>query len=1041
MKSRTLLERLIDTALHHKFWVIFLSVIFLALTIYKVNELSVDAVPDITNVQVVVNTKTKGLDPEKVELTVTQPIEYEVMGIPNLQDLRSISKFGLSQVTLIFNDGTDIYWARQQVSEKLVSAIGSLPAGVQPELAPISTGLGEVFMYALVLKESSPKRSLSHLEQMLYLREIQDFTVRPFLRKIKDVADIDSNGGFKKELHINIDPAKLISFGLTIDKVQQRLEGLGESYGGGTVVFGKEALIIKSSTVQENVEDFQKIIVGQMYNGRKIYLSDIAHVSVDAAPRLGSATFEGEETVMGTVLMKSGGNGRMVSLDVEEALKNLNLPADVELRQLYSRAFLVNTTLHTVVKNLSEGAVLVVIILLILLGHLRAALIVSLVIPLSMLGTTLGMQTIGLSGNLMSLGAIDFGLVVDGAVVLVESLIAGFYALTPEERKALTKDDVVRLKAKDVMRPVVFGVLMIMLVYLPILLLEGVEGKMFKPMAWTVLMTLGWSLLLTIFLVPVLVSLLIKLPEAGEQEHDTFIFRKLKQSYSPVLSKVIDHPKPLMAGGLILFLAAVFVSSRMGTDFIPQLDEGDAVFNLTRNSRISLDEALREQYLVDKAVKEIPEVELVFSRLGTPESATDPMGVHLTDMFVILKKDRSQWTVKTKDELVDKIKTKIEALNFEQEISSTQPIEMRFNEMLEGSRADVSLRVYGNDLSYLVDVIDGFAEKMKGIEGLEDAEMDPLTALRRSAVIDIKPKFGELAKLGIPLTEFNNTVVSFMHGARIGQWLQGTRKFPIVVHLSEELRDNLDEIRKLPIALPEGGSVSLQEIASITPTEEVTTIARNWGQRYAALSLNISNRDTLSFVNDVQKVIAENPVRKDHRVQLGGQFKNLERARLRLLIIIPLTLVLILFILWREFGKIKDALIIFLCVPFAAIGGVFALYLRDIHFSLSAAVGFIALIGIALLNGIVLLTVFHQLRETGKDLRTVVLEGTLSRLRPVVMTALVASLGFIPMALNSGLGSEVQKPLATVVIGGILFSTVLTLLIFPSVFLYFHKEK
>ncbi|MFL5784091.1 MAG: efflux RND transporter permease subunit, partial [Bacteriovoracaceae bacterium] len=603
VNQRSFLEKLIDFSLHHKFWVIFFSLFFLGFTIYKVNELTIDAVPDITNVQVMINTKTRGLDPEKVELTVTQPIEYEMMGIPDLVDMRSISKFGLSQVTLIFKDNTNIYWARQQVSEKLQSALGQLPNGVQPELAPISTGLGEVYMYGLNLKKDSPLINSSHQDQMLYLREIQDWVVRPSLRKIKDVADVDSNGGYKKELHINIDPKKMISFGLTLDKIREKLQGLGESFGGGSVTFGKEALIIKASTVQENVEDFQKIILGQMYNGKKIHLSDVAIVSLDAAPRLGSATFMGEETVLGTILMKSGGNGRVVSLDVEQAIKELKLPADVEIKQLYSRAFLVNTTLHTVIKNLSEGAILVVIILLLLLGHLRAALIVSLVIPVSMLGTTLGMQGLGLSGNLMSLGAIDFGLVVDGAVVLVESLIAGFAALTPEERKNLSKDAIVSSKGKDVMRPVIFGVGMIMLVYLPILLLEGVEGKMFRPMAWTVLLTLGWSLLLTVFLVPVLVSLFVPVPEAGSHEDETFFFRKIKNAYSPLLLKTLDHARPLMIGGILIIAIAGFVSSRMGSDFIPQLDEGDIVFNLTRNSRISLNEALDEQYRVDEIIK------------------------------------------------------------------------------------------------------------------------------------------------------------------------------------------------------------------------------------------------------------------------------------------------------------------------------------------------------------------------------------------------------------------------------------------------------
>ncbi|MFL5785756.1 MAG: efflux RND transporter permease subunit, partial [Bacteriovoracaceae bacterium] len=433
---------------------------------------------------------------------------------------------------------------------------------------------------------------------------------------------------------------------------------------------------------------------------------------------------------------------------------------------------------------------------------------------------------------------------------------------------------------------------------------------------------------------------------------------------------------------------------------------------------------------------------LVFSRLGTPESATDPMGVHLTDMFVMLKKDRDQWSVKSKEELINKMKDKIESLGTGVEISSTQPIEMRFNEMLEGSRADVSMRIYGNDLSYMVTVIDDFAEKLSRVPGLADAEMDPLTALRKSQVIDIRPKFAELATLNIPLTEFNDTIVGFMQGDRIGQFMQGTRRFPVVVHLSEEFRDNFEQIKNLPVALPEAGSVPLHAIATVEVKDQVTTIARNWGQRYAALSLNIADRDTMSFVGDVERVISKNPIRKDHRIQLGGQFKNLERARTRLLIIIPLTLLLILFILWREFHTMKDALIIFLCVPFAACGGLFALYARAIHLSLSAAVGFIALIGIALLNGIVLLTIFHQLREKSKkSLREIVIEGTLSRLRPVVMTALVASLGFIPMALNTGLGSEVQRPLATVVIGGILFSTALTLLILPAVYLYFNREK
>lgn len=1040
----SILDRMIDWSLKNKFWVVSITLTFFIATLYKAPDLTVDAVPDITNAQVVINTKTLGIDPEKVELTVTQPIEYEMMGIPNLQDMRSISKFGLSQVTLIFKDGTDIYWARQQVSEKLQSAIGQLPEKLQPELGPISTGLGEVFMYSLSLKENSPYLQKSHKDQMLYLRELQDFLIRPQLRKVKDVADIDSNGGLKKELHINIDPHQLLKYGLTIDKVQQKLQGLGESFGGGNVEIDKEALIIKATTSLESMVDFESISLTQKFNGTRVLLKDIATVSFDAAPRFGSATYNGKETVLGTVLMKSGGNGRTVSLDVEERLNQIQVPSDVLVTKLYSRGFLVNSTLKTVIKSLAEGAGLVIVILLLVLGHLRAALIVSIIIPLSMLGTTLGMQLFGISGNLMSLGAIDFGLVVDGAVVLVETLIASFACLSDDERKSMNKDQIVGVKSKQVMRPVVFGLLMIMFVYLPIILLEGVEGKMFRPMAFTVLMTLGWSLLFTIFLVPVLVSVFIKIPNhSSEEEHETFVFRKLKGFYEPLLMKFIDRPKFLIVSGLILGLLSFATFLNLGADFIPQLDEGDLVINITRNAKIALSEALAEQEKIEAEISKVPEVEFVFSRLGTPESATDPMGVHLADTFVILKKDRSLWGVRTKEEVFAKIKKAIESLGLRQELSSTQPIEMRFNEMLEGSRADVSLKVVGTDLDYMVKLIDGFAQKVESVQGLEGAEMDPLTALRKSRVIDIRPKFSELAKLGMSLNEFNQTIVSFMQGVKIGQWVQGVKKFSIVMHLSEDKRENLDEIRKLPVSLMDGGSIPLENIAHIELKDQVTTIARTWGQRYAALSLNISNRDTMSFVGDVKEIIAKNPPNKGHEIFLGGQFNNLERAKKRLLVIIPLTLALIIFILWREFASFRDALLIFLCVPFAAFGGVFALYLRNIHLSLSAAVGFIALIGIALLNGIVLLTVFNQLKSTllNSDLREIVIKGTLSRFRPVIMTALVASIGFIPMALNTGLGSEVQKPLATVVIGGILFSTILTLILFPAVYLFFNSPK
>lgn len=1039
------LGKCIDFGLNNKMWVILFSLALVSFSIYKLPELSVDAVPDITNIQVVVNTKTQGLDPSRVELMVTQPIEFEMVGLPKLEDMRSISKYGLSQVTLVFKDGTDIYWARQQVAEKIQNVSGVLPTGIVPEMAPITTGLGEVFMYTLSLNEKSEYFQKTKEEQLQYLREVQDYIVRPHMRRIKDVADVDTNGGFKKELHINLNPEKMTKFGLTIKSIMDKLSGIGESFGGGVITQHDHSVIVRASTNLNAAKDIELISVAQKYDGSKVLLKDIATVSFDSAPRVGGATYDGKESVLGTVLMQSGGNGRLVSIEAEKVFKGIDLPAGIETHILYNRSFLVGNTLKTVIKNLIEGALLVIAILLIVLGHWRAALLVALIIPLSMFGTNIGMQELGISGNLMSLGAIDFGLVVDGAVVLIENLISRHNSLTPEQRKTWSKDYIVSLSSKEVVKPVVFGLLMIMIVYIPVLTLEGVEGKMFRPMAYTVLLTLGCALVLTIFLIPVLASLFIPLPKesSGHDDHDTKFFKLLKKFYVPFLKKSFSHPKFLLGGGVAGLLIALFLFTRLGADFIPQLDEGDIVINITRDAKISLDKAIEQQEMVEKKIVNVPEVESVFSRLGTPESATDPMGVHLADTFIILKKDRDLWRFKTKDEVLGAIKKEIESLNFEAELSSTQPIEMRFNEMLEGSRADVSLRIIGNDLAYMVEKIDQVQKEIEDIAGLEGAEMDPLTALRQSDVIDIHPKFDQLSRLGVPLDELNLAIVGFMQGNIAGVWTEGIRKYPIVVHLAEEKRENPDELRALPIPLPDGGSVPLSDVAHINKESQVTTIARNWGERYAALSINIGNRDTLSFVADAMKKVSKVELKADHSYRWGGQFNNLERAKKKLWIIIPLTLAIIFFILWRQFHSLLDAFTIFSAIPFASIGGIVALWARDIHLSLSAAVGFIALIGIALLNGIVLITVFRQMRESHpeKSWEEIVEEGTVSRLRPVIMTALVAALGFIPMALNTGLGAEVQRPLATVVIGGIIFSTILTLLLLPTFYLMLHRGR
>lgn len=1044
IKKNGFLDRVVDWCLENRLLVLLLVFLYIIYSLTHLNDFAVDAVPDITNTQVVVNTKTLGLDPEKVELMVTFPIENELMGIPDLVDMRSISKVGLSQITLVFKDGTNIYWARQQVAEKLPIISSQLPLGITPELAPITTGLGEVFMYALLLKQDSVEKTTSEEETLRYLREVQDFVIKPQLRRIKDVAEIDSNGGYKKQLHINLLPEKIIQYGLTIEKIENRLSGIGESFGAGLIDVNNESLIIRSNLSLASIEQVKNLSLAQTYNGRDLKIKDIADVSFDSAPRIGAASINGSETVLGTVLMKSGGNGRKLCLEIERAISELNLPEDVELKVLYNRSYLVNATLQTVIKNLIEGALLVILILIFVLGNFRASLIVASVIPLSMLGTTVGMQFLGISGNLMSLGAIDFGLVVDGAVVMIETMVSVLFTQSSNQHKYKDNLEMISELCKSIVRPIFFGVLMIMLVYVPIFLLGGVSGKMFKPMAMTVLMTLGIALVLTFTLVPVLAYYFLKAPaHADNHDHETKIFKMIRLKFTPLLNNCLAHPKIVLGATGSVFLLVILLFSQLGSEFTPQLDEGDLVVNFSRNPKISLQESVREQLVIENMIKNEPEVEFVFSRLGTPESATDPMGVHLADTFIILKKELKGSLAKIKSDLYQRLKKKIETLNFEHEISSTQPIEMRFNEMLEGSRADISLRLSGTDLNYMLQEIENLSAKILTIKGIESAESDPLTALKKSQMLEITPDYAALAKLEIPLQDFYSTVSGFMNGIMIGQWITKDRKFPIMIHLAESRRNNLDQIKKLPVMLSAGGSVPLESIAHLGITEQVTTIARHWGKRYAAVSINLENRDTMSVVADLNELFKKLTLKEGHHLSLGGQFKNLLEAKKKLYIIIPLTIIIIFFILYFEFKSQLEALLILLCVPLATIGGVLALWMRDINFSLSAAVGFIALIGIALLNGIVLMTVFMQNKNLSNEitLRESIIHSTLQRLRPVIMTALVAAIGFLPMALNSGLGAEVQKPLASVVIGGIFSSTILTLFLLPTIYYFIFKKR
>lgn len=1016
---------LLNLILKNKITILAISAAVILWSSWGLHDMAIDAVPDITNVQVVVNVKTKSLDPENIELQITRLLEIDLSGLPNLIDMRSISKFGLAQVTLIFEDGTDLYWARQQVSER-ISAV-ELPDGAEIELAPISTGLGEVYMYTLIASPESEIGKLGKKERLIELRTIQDYVIKPQLKKVHGVADVDSNGGYVKQIHINFFPDKMDAVGLTTKDLLSRLQSVGVSAGGGYIQASKEQIIVRTYPVVQNLEALSKMSLGVSVSGRPILLSDVAEVRVDHSLRVGAATHDGEESVLGTILMRVGSNGRKVVQGVEEALKEIELPKGVTLKPLYTRKFLVDSTIKTVSTSLVEGAILVILILLFLLGNVRAALIVTLAIPLSMVVALKGMSLMGITGNLMSLGAIDFGLLVDGSVVIVEAILAKM-AIQKSKGKTLIIET-----CKEVMPPVIAGLLLIMAVYLPILTLEGVEGKMFKPMAITVLMALGTSLVVAIVLMPILADSFLKPPHGDD--HDTWFFKQIKKVFIPVFDKVVHRPMIFSSVAVVLLIISGVILTRLGSDFIPELDEGDAVLGITRSSRIDIDSSVEEQERAEKILREFPEVKDVFARLGTPESATDPMGVNLADTFIILEKDRSKWRFKTKDELVDSFVAALEKEFPQDEFSRTQPIGMRFNEMLEGSRADISLRIFGDDLTKLFNYGESAKKIIEPIQGVESIEQDPLTALRQGPVLDIKPDFNKLGLYGITLEEMNSLVGLSLGGIELGTFVEKNVKYPIVLHLDEKLRDDIDEIKKLPVALPMGGTIPLNKIADISQEDKVTTIARQWGRRYAAISINVADRDIGSLVKEAQETVSKKlGLESGYELSWGGQFKNLERANARLLIIVPLTLLAVFVILLRVFGSLAPTLLVFSSVPFAGVGGIFALFIRDLNFSVSAGVGFIALIGIALLNSLVLISVLLKEREH-LPIEEAVRVGTLSRLRPVLMTALVAGLGFIPMALNTGIGAEVQRPLATVVIGGLVSSTFLTLFLLPSFFL------
>jgi cobalt-zinc-cadmium resistance protein CzcA len=1041
-----MIDRIIEWALHSRYLVLLIFLVLVILGIYSMIQLPIDAVPDITNISVMVNAKTGALAPEEIEKNVTYPIETELAGLPDVEDIRSLSKYGLSQIIVVFSDDTDIYFARQLVFERLQNVREMLPPGITPELGPLSTGLGEIFMYTLAAREGSALSKRPEKERLIYLRSLQDLHIKPILKSVNGVAEIESNGGYKRQIHINVNPIKMDSYGINCNELIRSIENLGENYGGGYIQQEGLQIIVRTLGRIDELDQIGNIPVRLNVYGEPIRLRQVADIVEGNEQRLGAATYNGEEAVLGTVLMRIGANSREVALDVERKARNIKLPEDVELKVLYSRSFLVNATIDTVIENLTMGGLLVIVILVLILGNFRAAIIVTMAIPLSMLCAFTGMIQSGISASLMSLGAIDFGLIVDGSVVMIENIIRRFETFGERAQRLSFQDRLGEVldAAREVSKPTAFGVFIIMVVYVPLLSLSGIEGKMFKPMAATVLYALGASLIIAIVLMPVLATYFIK---PSRQEGEGFFFRWLSRWYQPILSFSLEHRRLIILPTLIVIIVSVLMFFNLGSDFIPQLNEGDIVIGLVRDTSIGIDESVAQQKRSEHVIAGFQEISHVFSRMGTPEGATDPMGVNFADTFCILNKDRAQWPEvrngrrRTKDELFEDIRKGIDKAVPGQEISMTQPIEMRFNEILEGSRADITLRIFGPDLDQLYSMVNHAQGILEKVSGAETVEMDPLTALRKSPVLDLVLDYDRISRYGINIQDVNHAFEIAMNGRAVGYLYKEDKRFPIVVRLSDQFRKNVADIERIPVGFPEGGTIPIGTLSKIVKRQQVTTIARSRSKRYAAVSINLRDRDTESFVGEArEKITSGMKFPEGYTTSWGGQFKNLQSARRRLYIIIPIVLAIIFLLILRNFHSLKQTFLVFNSIPFAVTGGIIFIFLRGIPFSISAGVGFIAVTGIAILDGMVLMSLFNQLREGGKSVREAVSSGALIRLRPVIMTSLVAALGFLPMAYNTGLGAEVQRPLATVVIGGVISSTILTLLLLPTLYLWFERD-
>jgi len=1060
-----MLEKLIHFAIRHRWLVLVFTLGMAVVGIYNYQRLPIDAVPDITNVQVQINTEAPGFSPLEAEQRVTYPVETAMAGLPNLDYTRSISRYGLSQVTVVFKDGTNIYFARQLVNERLQEAKSQLPPGLDPTMGPISTGLGEIFSFTIE-PEAGAKKSDGSAYTPTDLREMQDWVVRPQLRNLQGVTEVNTMGGFVKQYHVTPRPDQMIAYRITQRDIMDALARNNANVGAGYIERSGEQYLIRVPGQVSGISEIQNIVVARR-SGQPVRIREVADVVIGQELRTGAATENGREVVLGTVFMLIGENSRDVSTRVASKLVEVNrsLPEGIVAKTVYDRTSLVDRTIQTVQKNLVEGALLVIVILFLLLGNFRAALITAAVIPLAMLFTISGMVSNKVSGNLMSLGALDFGLIVDGAVIIIENCLRRFGHEQHRLNRLLTKPERFSLAAEataEVIKPSIFGVFIITVVYIPIFALTGVEGKMFHPMAFTVVVALIGAMLMSVSFVPAAVAIFVS---GKVSEKDNIAIRGAKSLYHPILRFVMSVRPAAALAALVLVLLAGLAASRMGTEFIPNLDEGDIAFNALRIPGTSLTQSVQMQLSVENAVKAFPEVEKVFSKIGTPEVATDPMPPNVADTFVMLK-PRSQWPdpKRSKADLVSAMESavaKIPGNNYE----FTQPIQMRFNELISGVRSDVAVKIYGDSLEVMTETGGKIEAVLKSIPGAADVKVEQTSGL---PLLTVQLDREAIARYGLAVGDVQDIVSTALGGTSIGQVFEGDRRFDMVVRLPETLRNDLTALGNLPIPLPKlhddtaqrqpllmgthGPGVANDELAlSYIPLRELAKmeiapgpnqISRENGKRRVVVTANVRGRDLGGFVTEAQSRIRKSvKVPAGYWLEYGGTFEQLTSASRRLQVVVPVALLLIFGLLFMNFGNAKDAFLVFTGVPLALTGGIAALWVRGIPLSISAGVGFIALSGVAVLNGLVMISFIRSLREDGKSLDQAVEEGCLTRLRPVLMTALVASLGFVPMALATGAGAEVQRPLATVVIGGIISSTLLTLVVLPALYRMAHRDS